>query len=87
MFPIGRLVATPGALAFCKEHGINPIHIIARHVARDWREMCAEDQRANLRAIGEGSRILSGYMYANTRLYVITEASREVTTLLLASEY
>ena len=50
MFPIGQLVATPGALAFCKQHGINPIHIIARHVARDWSQMDREDQAANLAA-------------------------------------
>ncbi len=87
MFPIGRLVATPGVLTFCKEHGINPLHIIARHVARDWSEMDPEDQRLNLAAIGEGTRILSGYMYHSTRLYVITEWDRSVTTLLLANEY
>jgi hypothetical protein len=87
MFPIGRLVATPGVLAFCREHGINPIHVIARHVARDWSEMDPEDQVLNQRAIYEGSRILSGYMYQGTRLYVITEADRSATTLLLASEY
>ncbi len=87
MFPIGRLLATPGALAFCREHGINPIHVFTRHLARDWSEMDAEDQRANLRAIGEGSRIFSGYTYQGTRLYVITEADRSVTTLLLADEY
>ncbi len=86
MFPIGRLVATPGALAFCKQHGINPIHMIARHVARDWSEMDPEDQRLNLASITNGTRILSGYMYHGTRLYVITEADRSVTTLLLADE-
>lgn len=87
MFPLGRLVATSGALRFCKEHGINPIHVLARHCARDWSEMDPEDQRLNLAAITDGSRVLSGYMYAGTRLYVITEADRSVTTLLLAEEY
>jgi len=87
MFPIGRLMATPGVLAFCKKHGINPIHIFARHVARDWSEMCAEDQRANERAILDGSRVFSAYVYQGEKVWVITEASREVTTLLLADDY
>jgi hypothetical protein len=87
MFPIGRLVATPGALAFCKQHGINPIHVIARHVARDWSEMCLEDQRSNERAIEEGSRVFSAYVYHGQKVWVITEANRYSTTLLLAEEY
>ena len=87
MFPIGQLVATPGALAFCKQHGINPIHIIARHVARDWSQMDREDQAANLAAITDATRILSAYVYDETRIWVVTEADRLVTTLLLADEY
>jgi hypothetical protein len=87
MFPTGRFMATPGVLAFCKEHGINPIHILVRHVARDWTELCVEDQRANARAIVEGSRIFSAYTYAGEKVWVITEADRSVTTLLLPEEY
>ena len=87
MFPIGRLVATPGALAFCKEHRINPIHFIARHGARDWSQMDRENQAANLAAITDGTRILSAYVYDGTRVWVVTEADRSVTTLLLAEEY
>ena len=49
--------------------------------------MDPEDRRLNLAAITDGTRILSGYMYQGTRLYVITEADRSVTTLLLADEY
>jgi hypothetical protein len=58
MFPIGQLVATPGALAFCKEHGINQIHIIARHVARDWSQMDPHDRMANERALEEEASVL-----------------------------
>ena len=87
MFHTGQFLATPGVLAFCKEKGINPIHILLRHVACDWTEMCLADQRANKRAIEEGSRIFSAYVYHGEKVWVITEASREATTLLLASEY
>jgi hypothetical protein len=87
MFPTGRFLATPGLLAFCRQHGINPLHILVRHVARDWSEMCLEDQRANARAVEEGSRIFSAYVYHGEKVWVITEASREATTLLLATEY
>jgi hypothetical protein len=87
MFPLGQLTATPGVLAFCREHGINPLHVIARHVARDWSPMCPEDRRANERALEEGTRVFSAYSYHGENLWVITEADRSVTTLLLSHEY
>ena len=87
MFPVGRMVATPGVLAFCKSHGINPIHIFVRHLARDWGEMDPEDRRANERAILDGSRIFSAFVYQGERVWCITEADRSVTTLLLPEEY
>ena len=87
MFPTGRFLATPGLLAFCRQHDINPIHILLRHYSMDWSEMCLADQRANKRAIEEGSRVFSAYTYHGEKVWVITEASREATTLLLATEY
>jgi hypothetical protein len=87
MFPIGQLTATPGVLAFCREHGINPLHVIARHVARDWAQMDPYDRKANERALEEGSRVFSAFTYRGENLWVITEADRSLTTLLLSHEY
>jgi hypothetical protein len=88
LFPLGRLLATPGALAALERAGCDPVHLIARHVTGDWGELDAEDRDANERAVREGSRILSAYrLPAGQRIWVITEADRSLTTLLLPEEY
>jgi hypothetical protein len=87
IFKFGRLLLTPGALDFCSEQNLNPLDILTRHITGDWGDLCAEDQLLNARAITEGSRILSAYVYRGVKLYVITEADRGATTMLLADEY
>jgi len=58
--------------------------LLARHITGDWAEMCKEDQRANRRAVEEGSRVFSAYRLATgAKVWVITEADRSATTLLL----
>lgn len=92
LFALGRLVATPGALAFLASQGVNPQGLVSRHCTGDFGEVDAEDVQANKLSIQEGSRILSAYRVAGTRIYVVTEAvnddgERWLTTVLLASEY
>ncbi len=88
MFPLGKLVATPGALDALKENGVNALEFLRRHQRGDWGDLCAEDTAANERAVREGMRLLSAYHLADRRkIWVITEADRSVTTLLLPSEY
>jgi hypothetical protein len=53
----------------------------------DWSEMDVEDQQSNREAISEGSRIFSAYIIQGTKFWVITEADRSSTTILLPSEY
>ncbi|MBX9677537.1 MAG: hypothetical protein K2X38_02155 [Gemmataceae bacterium] len=66
----------------------NPAHFISRHVAGDWDEVCAGDKRLNDEAVKEGTRIISAYRTAmGEKLWVITEADRSVTTILLPDEY
>lgn len=87
-FQLGSLMTTPGALKFCKEHRVSLLDLIYRHARGDWAGMHKDDQLANERAAREGdARILSAFTYYDTKLYVITEADRSVTTVLLASEY
>ena len=85
-FPLGRIVATPGAL-----ETLNPMHInqlLFRHHSGDWSEMDPEDQTANERALAEGSRIFSAFEVAdNVRIWIITEADRSSTCVLLPDEY
>jgi len=84
-FPLGKTYATPGALAL----GVDLLAFLRRHHCGDWgEELCAEDKRANEDALIEGTRLLSCYRTpAGERLYIITEWNREITTILLPSEY
>ncbi len=88
LFPLGRIVATPGALNVLRRSHGSAASLLLRHVSGDWGSLCAEDRRLNDRAVVEGTRILSTYTTATgDTLWVITEADRSATTLLLPSEY
>lgn len=86
-FPLGQVVATPGALAALTEAGVEPWELLQRHQSADFGDVDAHDRRENARAIEQGYRILSAYTVAGTRLWVITEADRSSTCLLLPEEY
>lgn len=87
LFKLGMLVATPGALDLLDRHGINATTYLTRHHQGDFGTICAADAKENLFAIEHGLRILSSYDVAKERLWIITEADRSSTTLLLPSEY
>jgi hypothetical protein len=85
--PLGRVVATPGALKLLSEIGEDPFGYITRHAAGDWGELCAFDRRQNEIALREGLRVLSSYPVGRECVWVITEADRSVTTILLPEDY
>jgi hypothetical protein len=87
LFELGQVVATPGALAHCQQHCINPLLLIGRHIGGDWGDLCEDDVAANVHAVQHDERILSAYSVGDAKFYVITEWDRTLTTLLLASEY
>jgi len=85
-FELGRIVATPGALEVLAPE--ETLVLLRRHAAGDWGEVDAHDRRANNRALKDGTRILSAYVSASgERVWIITEADRSSTCLLLPSEY
>ncbi len=87
-FPLGKLVATPGALEALSEAGQSPMDFLGRHVRGDWGDCCAEDRQANEDALRCGARLLSVYRTANgVKVWVITEADRNSTSVLLPDEY
>ncbi len=87
-FPLGRLLATPGALAALSEAGQTPLAYLQRHAAGDWGDLGAEDRRANEDALRSGARLFSAYRISpDIRLWIITEAGRSATTVLLPEEY
>jgi hypothetical protein len=87
-FSTGSLFATPGALAAFEEADDSPLPILVRHASGDWGDVCAEDHRENQFALDKMLRILSVYHLSDgTRIWIITEADRSATTILLPSEY
>lgn len=85
-FPLGQLVATPAAMESLTHADISTA--LRRHVAGDWGEVCPEDAAENELSLTQGFRLFSVYRGANgTRFYIITEADRSVTTVLLPSDY
>jgi hypothetical protein len=87
-FPLGQVVATPGALEALQESGQTPDFFLAKHLQGDWGEVCPDDARLNDQALIDGSRLLSAYRtLRNVRIWIITEADRSSTCCLLPSEY
>jgi len=89
LFSLGQVVATPGALAALEKAGQGPKEFLHRHVHGDWGDLCEEDRRENQFSLERGFRLLSSYRTnaGDTTVWIITEADRSVTTILLPEEY
>lgn len=88
MFTLGQLVATPGALNAFERNKQAPSEFLQRHVNHDWGDLDEEDKKENDYSVLHGFRILSAYTLKDgTRFWIITEADRSATTILLPSEY
>ncbi len=87
-FRLGRIVGTPGALAAMERAGQTPREFLDQHVQGNWGDIDQEDRQATQAALCNGERLLSAYWTAKReRLWVITEADRSTTTILLPEEY
>ena len=87
-FSLGHVVLTPGALAAFEKTGQRPASFLLRHVGGDWGEVCEGDKKLNDAAVAGGERLMSAYrLTSGERIWIITEADRSVTTLLLPEEY
>lgn len=84
-FPLGDIVITPNALDILSQAEINDG--LCRHARTDWGNVCLEDANQNDQALEEGSRVLSAYGEGQKRFWIITEADRSVTTILMPSDY
>jgi hypothetical protein len=88
LFHLGQLVATPGALAALEKTGQNAMEFLSRHVRGDWGDVPKDDKDENQFSLQKGFRLLSSYRTtAGDKIWVITEADRSHTTLLLPEEY
>ena len=87
-FPLGQTVATRGALEALLKSSESPLIFLGKHAAGDWGDLDPEDLQANEDALRDGSRLFSAYHTSlGTKLWVITEADRSATTILLPEEY
>ena len=87
-FALGQVVSTIGAHNTLAAALHLPAEFLIRHKNGDWGELDPEDRRENERALRQGSRLLSAYATrTGEKLWVITEADRSATTLLLPEEY
>jgi hypothetical protein len=87
LFKLGEVVATPGVLQLCEAHAVNPLLLLGRHSSCDWGNLDAADVAANVHAVQHDLRILSSYIVGSAKVWVITEADRSSTCLLLPDEY
>jgi len=88
LFPLGRVLATPGALQALGRNETEPALLLGRHQSGDWGDLDAKDRAENVRSVEYGFRVLSAYTLPDgTRLWVITEADRSSTCILLPEEY
>lgn len=89
-FPLGQVVATPGALQALTDAGQTPQEFLTRHITGDWGDLGDEDRQENERSLKDGCRLLSAYLLRDqtkTKIWIITEADRSSTCLLLPEEY
>ena len=89
LFPIGKIVFTPGAIDALKEVKKEPFEYLIKHVQGDWSELDKQDQKANRLAVErKDDRVFSRYtLPSGQRIWIITEWDRSYTTILLPEEY
>lgn len=88
LFELGRCTATPDAVGALNRAGQSAWEFLSRHMNGDWGECGEHDRAANDRAVEDGDRIFSAYKTkAGETIWVITEADRSSTCLLLPDEY
>jgi hypothetical protein len=86
LFDPGMLAVTPGIIRLA-EKGLNIVPLLLRHLSGDWGDIPEEDKNENKFSIEFGYRLMSAYKTAFGKIWVITEADRSATTVLLPEEY
>ena len=87
-FELGRTVITPGANEALEIAGHTAIEFLRRHASGDWGELSDDDIKENELSLEQGFRLFSRYQTSKgERFWIITEADRSATTILLPIEY
>ena len=88
LFGLDQLVATPGALSAIEASGDSLVGYLNRHVTGDWGDLDEHDRKENDLGLKHDLRILSAYILSSgVRIWIITEADRSSTCVLLPEEY
>jgi len=87
LFPLGCVLATPGAIDLLDRTGTNADDLLRRHQSGDWGVICSSDARSNDLAVANGTRLLSTYELGDGREKLWPDADRQATTIMRASEY
>ncbi len=88
-FKLGSIFSTPGAVEALAEASEEAGFYLELHSSGDWGDVSEEDKKENELSLKKGFRIVSAYILPNTdeKIWIITEADRSSTTILLPSEY
>ena len=84
-FPLGQVVISGNASLRLFTESV--LTALRRHACGDWGDLCPEDTLANDTAIDHGGRLFSAYGQGENRFWIITEADRSATTVLLPDDY
>lgn len=86
--PLGRLLATPAAIDAIQSAGLSIFVLVNRHARGDWGDLPESDREQNELSVVAGQRVLSCYaLTGDQKVWIITEADRSTTTILLPEEY
>jgi hypothetical protein len=85
-FRLGHIVATPNAFTRLAQDEV--LAAIQRHQSGDWGDVPEEDRQENELSLQQGFRLVSAYCSAQgVKFWIITEADRSSTTVLLPEDY
>jgi hypothetical protein len=84
-FPLGQIVITANANSLLDQVDVQ--QGLTRHAAGDWGEVPPEDRKENELSLKEGFRLMSVYRSGSLKFWIITEADRSVTTVLMPEDY
>lgn len=94
LFGLGKLYVTAGIQEMIEKYALDVTPLIARHVSGDWGDVCEDDAAENRLSLKQGFRLLSAYRVTRPdqpdctlKIWIITEADRSATTVLLPEEY
>ena len=87
LFELGQVVITRAALTFCEVNDVDAVALVRRHAGGDWGDLDHEDVNANVAAVRHDLRVFSSYKLPAGKVWVITEADRSSTCVLLPEDY